>query len=207
MKVKVCGITNHDDAARAAYYGASALGFIFHKKSPRYISPSKAKKIIAELPPFVVPVGIFVNLNEKAIVDICRFTKINTTQLHGDESAALCKRVSKNYKVIKAFRVDEGFDLRAVEKYDVSAYLFDTYKENVEGGTGEAFNWDIIKDVKFDKPVILSGGLKASNIQAAMGDVKPYAVDISSGLEKKPGIKDPRKIREFFDLIDFSYKN
>ena len=207
MKVKVCGITNKDDAGRAAYYGASALGFIFHKKSPRYVSPSRAKKIISELPPFVIPVGVFVNLSEKAINDICRFTKIRTIQLHGDESATFCKRMRKNYKVIKAFRVDELFDVNIVKKFDVDAYLFDTYKEGVEGGTGETFNWSAIAGQKFDAPVILSGGLKAENVQEAISVVNPYAIDVSSGLEKTPGIKDPRKVRAFFDLIDFSQRN
>ncbi len=203
MKVKVCGITNKDDALKVAYYGASAVGFIFHKKSPRYVSPSRAKKIIAELPPFIIPVGVFVNLSEKAINDICRFTKINTIQLHGDESAAFCKRMKKNYKVIKVFRVDEFFDINMVKKFDVDAYLFDTFVPDVHGGTGKVFNWDLIKGQKLDKPVILSGGLKSDNIQKAIKEVSPYAIDVSSGLEKSPGIKDARKIRTFFDLINF----
>ena len=201
MKVKVCGITNKEDVLRLVYYGVHALGFIFHKKSPRYVSPSRAKKIIEELPPFVSPVGVFVDSSQRAINDICRFTKINTIQLHGNETPEFCKRMNKVYYVIKAFRVGFDFDVRIVKKYECMAYLFDTYKEGVDGGTGETFNWDILTGCEFDKPFILSGGLQSDNIQDAIKKVKPYAVDVSSGLEKSPGIKNPRKVRAFFDII------
>lgn len=202
MKVKICGITNVEDAGKAAYYGAWAVGFVFHKKSPRYVSPSRAKKIIDTLPPFITPVGVFVNLSDRAIRDICKFTGIRTLQFHGTESPVFCHRF-KEYKKIKAFRVGPDFKPEQVKQYNVDAYLFDAYVEGQEGGTGESFNWEVIKDVKFDKPVILSGGLKASNIVQAVDEVSPYAVDISSGVEKSPGIKDPRKIREFFDMLNF----
>ncbi|MCA9392649.1 MAG: phosphoribosylanthranilate isomerase [Candidatus Omnitrophica bacterium] len=196
MKVKICGITNHEDAQKAMYYGAYAAGFIFHKKSPRYVSPSKARKLIEALPPFIVPVGVFVDLKEKAVRDICQFTRIRTVQFHGEETPLYCKRFT-DYKIIKAFRVNDMFDPVGVRKYKVDAYLFDTYQENVIGGTGKTFNWEVLKGHKFEKPVILSGGLTAENVADAIGSVNPYAVDVSSGVEKTPGIKDPRKIREF----------
>ena len=196
MKVKICGITNHEDAQKAMYYGAYAAGFIFHKKSPRYVSPSKARKLIEGLPPFIVPVGVFVDLKEKAVRDICQFTRIRTVQFHGEETPLYCKRFT-DYKIIKAFRVNDMFDPVGVRKYKVDAYLFDTYQENVIGGTGKTFNWEVLKGHKFEKPVILSGGLTAENVADAIGSVNPYAVDVSSGVEKTPGIKDPRKIREF----------
>lgn len=196
MKVKICGITNHEDAQKAMYYGAYAAGFIFHKKSPRSVSPSKARKLIEALPPFIVPVGVFVDLKEKAVRDICQFTRIRTVQFHGEETPLYCKRFT-DYKIIKAFRVNDMFDPVGVRKYKVDAYLFDTYQENVIGGTGKTFNWEVLKGHKFEKPVILSGGLTAENVADAIGSVNPYAVDVSSGVEKTPGIKDPRKIREF----------
>lgn len=196
MKVKICGITNHEDAQKAMYYGAYAVGFIFHKKSPRYVSPSKARKLIEALPPFMVPVGVFVDLKEKAVRDICNFTRIRTVQFHGEETPLYCKRFT-DYKIIKAFRVNDLFDVNGVRKYKVDAYLFDTYQENLLGGTGKTFNWNTLKGQKFEKPIILSGGLTASNVEEGISTVKPYAVDVSSGVEKSPGIKDPRKIREF----------
>ncbi|MBZ0165313.1 MAG: phosphoribosylanthranilate isomerase [Candidatus Omnitrophica bacterium] len=196
MKVKICGITNNEDAQKAMFYGAYAVGFIFHKKSPRYVSPSKARKLIEALPPFIVPVGVFVDLKEKAVRDICQFTRIRTVQFHGEETAVYCKRFA-DYKIIKAFRVNDLFDVTGVKKYKVDAYLFDTYQENQLGGTGKTFNWELLKEQRFDKPVILSGGLTATNVGEGIKAVNPYAVDVSSGVEKSPGIKDPRKIREF----------
>lgn len=196
MKVKICGITNHEDAQKAMFYGAYSVGFIFHKKSPRYVSPSKARKLIEALPPFIVPVGVFVDLKEKAVRDICNFARIRTVQFHGEETPVYCKRFT-DYKIIKAFRVNDMFDPIGVRKYKVDAYLFDTYQENLIGGTGKTFNWDVLKGQKFEKPVILSGGLTATNVADGVSAVKPYAVDVSSGVEKSPGIKDPRKIREF----------
>ncbi len=197
VKIKVCGITNQEDALKAVYYGAWALGFVFCKKSPRYISPSRAKKIIEALPPFVTPVGVFVNHNVRAVKDVCQFAGIQTIQLHGDEQPIDCHRL-RDYKLIKAFRVSNTFDFSEIGKYRVSAYLFDTYVENQEGGTGQSFNWDVLKDKKFDRPFILAGGLNVENIRQAIDTVVPFAVDVSSGLEKAPGIKDHGRIREFF---------
>jgi len=197
VKVKICGITNHEDVQKAVYYGAWAVGFIFYKKSPRYVSPSKARKLIEALPPFVTPVGVFVNLNERAVKDICKFTKIRTLQFHGDEDVHFCNRF-KDYKVIKAFRVSDQFNFNQILKYKVDAYLFDTYLGSLYGGSGKTFNWKLLQGQKFDKPFILSGGLKAENIREAVETVTPYAVDVSSGIEKSPGIKNPRLIRDFF---------
>jgi len=201
MRVKVCGITNEDDALKAAYYGAWAIGFIFYKKSPRYVSPSKARRIIESLPPFITPVGVFVDSNEKAVREVCQFTRIRTIQFHGEESPVYCKRF-KNYKIIKAFRVSSFLDTRKIAKYKVDAFLFDSYSENVQGGTGETFDWDLLKKEKFEKPVILSGGLNPGNVEKAINMVTPYAIDVASGVEKRPGIKDPRLIRSFFETVN-----
>lgn len=200
VRVKICGITNEEDALKAAYYGAWAVGFIFYKESPRYISPSKARKIIEVLPPFVTPVGVFVNHRERAVRDICGFTRIHTVQFHGEEDPAYCKRF-KDYKIIKAFRVRSRYDLVDIKKYRVDAYLFDTYKEGVPGGTGEIFDWSILKNEPMDKPFILSGGLSPENVQAALQTISPYAVDTCSGVEKSPGIKDHRRMRAFLDIV------
>lgn len=204
VKVKICGITNIDDALKAVFYGATALGFIFHKKSPRYVSPSRAKRLIDALPPLVTPVGVFVDLKERAIHDICRFTGIQTVQLHGVEEPAFCLRLKKNYKVIKGFRVNDDFRLANVQKYKVDAWLFDAFVDGQEGGTGQTFNWRLLEGVKFERPVILSGGLTAANVAEGIGLVKPYAVDVSSGVERTPGIKDPQKIRDFMTAAGIS---
>jgi len=196
----MCGITNHEDAQKAAYYGAWAVGFIFYKKSPRYVSPSKARKLIEQLPPFITPVGVFVNQKERAVKEICKVTKISTVQFHGEEDTVFCKRF-KDFKIIKAFRIRDDFNFNKIPKYKVDAYLFDAYQENVFGGTGKTFNWDFIKGQKFDRPVILSGGLNSDNIRDAVNTIQPYAVDVSSGMEKSPGIKDPRRIRSFFENL------
>lgn len=200
-KVKICGITNKEDALSACFYGASALGFIFYKNSPRFISPSKVRKIVEQLPPFVTPVGVFVNQKEGAIRDICGFTRIHTIQLHGEETPQACTRL-KDYKIIKAFRVKEGFDFNQVAQYNVDAYLFDTYQENIPGGTGKTFSWEILNGQKFRKPFILAGGLNKENISQAINMLSPYAVDVSSAVEKSPGIKDARLMREFFDTLN-----
>lgn len=200
LRVKICGITNEEDALKAAYAGAWALGFIFHKKSPRCVSPSRVRKIIEALPPFIMPVGVFVNQKERAVRDICTFTRIRTVQFHGEEDPAYCKRF-KDYKIIKAFRVEPFFNVEQVKKYKVDAYLFDTCQEGAHGGTGKTFNWDILKGAKLDKPFILSGGIQESNIRQAVEALSPYAVDVSSGVEKSPGIKDPRLVKALFSTI------
>src|SRR3989338_8488456 len=124
MRIKICGITNEEDALKVVHYGAWAVGFVFDKKSPRYVSPSRARKIIEALPPFVTPVGVFVNTNERAVRDICQFTRFHTVQFHGDETPVYCKRFN-NFKIIKAFRVQSEMSFDNLAKYKVDAYLFD----------------------------------------------------------------------------------
>ena len=201
FRVKICGITNKADAFKAVELGASALGFIFYKKSPRYVSPFKVRKIIEDLPPFVVPIGVFVNQKEGAVKDIVNFCGMTTLQFHGDETPMYCQRFSR-FKVIKAFRLKDDFDWKILAEYKtVSAYLFDTYREEQYGGSGKAFNWDLLKDKKFDKPIILAGGLTPMNVSTAIETVYPYALDVSSGVENSPGKKDPHLLQEFFKKI------
>ncbi|HQP10492.1 MAG TPA: phosphoribosylanthranilate isomerase [Candidatus Omnitrophota bacterium] len=202
VRIKICGITNIDDAIKAALYGAWAVGFVFHKKSPRYVSPSRARKIIEALPPFVTPVGVFVDLSERAVRDICSFARIRTVQFHGQETAVYCKRFS-DFKIIKAFRIGDYFPADEIKKYKVDAYLFDAFEKDHPGGTGKTFNWELLKEHPIEKPVILSGGLNPQNIQEALAVARPFAVDVSSGVEASPGIKDPRLIRAFFDSANF----
>ena len=198
VKVKICGITNLDDAMAAADFGADALGFVFFKNSPRYISPANAKKIIKKLPPFISTVGVFVNENKKNIEKIVLQTGINIIQLHGDETPKACN-LSK--PVIKAIRVKSIETLGLVSKYKdkVSVFLLDTYTPEVFGGTGQVFNWDIAVEAKKFGRVILAGGLTPENIEKAVRLVHPYAVDVSSGVEAEKGKKDHLKMKLFIE--------
>jgi phosphoribosylanthranilate isomerase len=205
VRVKVCGITNEIDAQRAARAGAWAVGFIFYKESPRFISPFKAKKIIDTLPPFITPVGVFVNHRTGAVKDIIHHCGLRAVQLHGDEDKDFCRRMkSFNVKVIKAFRVNESFDASAVESFKADAYLFDSYDKSNYGGTGKTFDWNILKEIKSaNVPVILSGGLNAQNVIDPVNVLKPYAVDVNSGVEESPGKKDGKKIKDFIDIVTY----
>jgi len=197
-RVKICGITNLVDALRAARFGAEALGFVFHKKSPRYISPYKVRKIIEGLPPFVTPVGVFVNLKEGAVKDILRFTGIRVAQFHGEESPEYCRHF-RDVATIKAFRVGEDFDISTVKAYQTSAYLFDAFSSEAYGGTGKTFDWSLIRAAKdFSRPIIISGGINAGNVLEVIESAKPYAVDVSSGVEDAPGKKSERLMTELF---------
>lgn len=198
-KVKICGITNLDDALFAVEAGADALGFIFFDNSPRNLRPEDAAGIIEKLPPFVTAVGVFVNETPGRIRDIVRSTGLNAVQLHGDESPGFCKGLG--LKAIKAFRVRVKDDINRLKGYEVSAFLLDTFKEGVHGGTGETFDWDIaIKAKRFGR-IILSGGLTPDNIREAVAKAAPYAVDVSSGVEERPGKKDLKKVRKFIEQV------
>jgi len=199
IKVKVCGITNLEDAIKSIELGADALGFIFYKKSKRYITPGKAKRIIKELPPFVSKVGVFVNSSLDDIVKISNTTGISAIQLHGDESQAFCNRLK--LPVIKTIRVKDRINKQSVESFQAQAILFDTYKDNEYGGTGISFDWRIISKSRINNNIILSGGLNPDNVAKAVNIVKPYAVDVSSGVEKEPGVKDHRKIKKFIEAV------
>jgi phosphoribosylanthranilate isomerase len=199
MKVKICGITNVDDALSAAELGADALGFIFVKSSPRYIAPKTARKIIQELPPFVVPVGVFADMTYDDILEIIDQTGIGCVQLHGEETP----RPLANYPVpvYKSFRVDAGFNPEILRRYKGSAYLLDTKTPGVPGGTGQTFDWNIAIKAKEYGRIILAGGLNTENIVKAARIVQPYAVDVNSGVEMRPGKKDPEKLKLLFEQL------
>lgn len=197
IRVKICGITNLEDALAAVDYGADALGFVFFEKSPRCITPEKAKEIISYLPPFVTTVGVFVNEDHGQIKEIMEFAGINILQLHGDEQPDACRLW---HRVIKAFRLRDFTDLKPLEKYRCSAFLLDTYSPESYGGTGQIFNWDIAVEAKRFGRIVLSGGLNPDNIEKAVMYVRPYAVDVSSGVEEDKGKKDLKKMKEFIEM-------
>jgi phosphoribosylanthranilate isomerase len=195
VRVKICGITNLNDAKFCVDHGADALGFVFYKKSPRYVRPEDAYEIIKKLPPFVCSVGLFVNEDQSSVDEISNRLKLDALQFHGDEEPGYVNGFHK--KKIKAFRIKDSVDEERFSDYDVDAYLFDTYTEEVYGGSGENFCWKLLRDRKFKKPIILAGGLTPENVADAVNMVKPYAVDVSSGVEKEKGVKDHDKVKKF----------
>lgn len=199
IKIKICGITNLEDALAAASAGADALGFNFYKKSPRFIEPVRAAEIIAQLPPFIVPVGVFVNEREEKIREIQALTCMQAIQLHGDESPEFCQRLYG--RIIKAFQVKDKESLQNMAHYRVAAYLLDSYREGVRGGTGVAFDWHLAVVAKTFGKVILAGGLTPENVAEAVKLVQPYGVDVAGGVEKEKGIKDHTKLRKFITEV------
>ncbi|MCM8780116.1 MAG: phosphoribosylanthranilate isomerase [Candidatus Omnitrophica bacterium] len=201
VKVKICGITNLEDAQASVDAGCDALGFVFYKKSPRYIAPERAKKIIRGLPQRIIKIGVFVNEKEKFIKRIAKACCLDMLQFHGNESAEFCSRF-KVYKIIKAFRVKNKIELNKIKKYRVFAYLFDTFVKSKIGGTGKTFDWKLLGRLDtLNKTIFLSGGLTAKNVKAAIKAVRPDWVDASSSLEKSPGKKEHKKVRTFIKAI------
>jgi phosphoribosylanthranilate isomerase len=200
MKVKICGITNLEDALSSINAGCDALGFVFYKKSPRYIAPEKAKEIIKKLPENIIKIGVFVNEKEKQIRRIAELCNLGMLQFHGDESPKFCKKFAA-YKVIKVFRLREKIDLSKILRYNTFAYLFDTFVKHKPGGTGARFNWDLLSRLNIKQPIFLSGGLNQKNIQQAIKTVHPEWVDVSSSVELAPGKKDPKKVNKFIETV------
>ena len=199
MRVKICGITNPEDALIASDLGADALGFVFAKGSPRTIMPEAAGNIICKLPPFIVPVGVFVDSPVEEILSIIEYTGIQCVQLHGNESPSELTNI--NVPIIKAFRVNEHFKVDTLAQFNVSAYLLDTYVRGILGGTGKTFDWNIAVAAKAYGRIILAGGLNPENIRDAIRKVQPYSIDISSGVESVPGKKDKRKLQQLFTAV------
>ncbi len=194
--IKICGITDIEDALKAVELGADALGFVFYEKSPRKITKEKAKEIIDSLPKEVVKVGLFVDELEEKVNEIASYCNFDILQFHGDETPDYCKKFPQ--KIIKAFRIKDKESLVNIPKYEVDYYLLDTYSEVAPGGTGKTFNWDLAREAKkFGRPIILSGGLNPKNIVEALKKVSPFGVDVSSGVEVSPGKKDHKKLKEF----------
>ena len=196
-KIKICGITNKIDALAASELGVDMLGFVFYKGSKRYVTPALAEDIINELPPFIGRAGIFVDEAREDVIKIAEDAGLDMLQFHGKESPGYCVSFRDKYKVIKAFRVKTKDDLKVINDYDTDYYLFDAYKSNCVGGTGEVFDWNILKDFEILKPFILSGGLGPDNVERAIKEVAPYAVDVSGGVESAPGKKDAVLLKKF----------
>jgi len=192
LRVKICGITNLEDALMAVELGADALGFIF-ADSPRRIDKGKAREIISKLPPFITTVGVFVNEKREVVEEIANECGLDALQFHGEETPDYCRQFKR--KVIKAFKIRTKKDLEELRYYDVSAYLLDSPVR------GTPFDWDLLIGFYSDKPVILAGGLNPDNVSSALSKFVPYAVDVSSGVEEYPGKKDREKMIKFMEVI------
>lgn len=199
VRVKICGITNPEDALFAAELGADALGLIFYNESPRYVSPECAAEIVAGLPPFVTPVGVFVNEAKERTEEIVRLVGLGAIQLHGDEPPEACSGYS--IPVIRAVRVGDELDPDELSRYPVETFLLDTARAGLYGGTGEPFDWSVARNASSARRIILSGGIDPENVAAAIGAVQPYGVDSSSGVEAAPGRKDHQKLAAFFEAV------
>ena len=200
VRSKICGITRIEDALIAAEAGADAIGLVFYAKSPRAVSIQQARDIVAALPAFVTTVGLFVNASREELNDVLAGVALDLLQFHGDETPAECESYQRPY--IKALRVKPGDDIAqlAAPYAKARGILLDTYVPGVPGGTGAAFDWSLVPS-GLPQPVILAGGLSAANVQAAIEQVRPYAVDVSGGVEAGKGIKDAAKIRAFMQAV------
>ncbi|MDQ6983153.1 MAG: phosphoribosylanthranilate isomerase [Ghiorsea sp.] len=193
LRLKICGITRLEDALLAVKFGADALGFVFYEKSPRYISPANAHKIIEQLPPFITMVGLFVNPSQMFINTALEACSLDIIQFHGDETPAFCS--AQHRRVIKALPISEAKDLECLSEYNCSVLLDAKAPEGVYGGTGQSFDWSLLQGLEYKHPVLLAGGLQAENIGDAMKVEGVYALDVSSGVESTKGIKDKEKMK------------
>lgn len=201
MKIKICGITNGEDANVAVRAGADALGFVMYRKSPRWVEPAVARSITAGLPPFVLPVGVFVNEEAekvRALMDECGFV---LAQLHGDESALYCQNLGR--PALKAIRLKDRSTFLALAEFqgraNVRGVLIDAFSDQTYGGTGQTVDWTLAQEAARSTPVILAGGLTQANVAEAIRMVRPYGVDVSSGVELSPGKKDHHKLKAFIE--------
>jgi phosphoribosylanthranilate isomerase len=202
VRVKICGITKPEDAKLAAELGAHAIGLNFFDESPRCITPYAAGELIRRLPPFVAAVGVFVNWVEAPVVALCKALRLSAAQLHGDESPQVVERVANRLPVIKALRPGQGNVAPDFSRFrGASAFLLDSAISGQYGGTGTTGNWHLARTAAQSHRLILAGGLTPENVAEAIRIVRPYAVDVSSGVESRPGKKDPAKLRAFFDEV------
>ncbi|MFH0986319.1 MAG: phosphoribosylanthranilate isomerase [Candidatus Omnitrophota bacterium] len=200
-RVKICGNTNFEDARLAVELGADYLGFILTPASKRVIAVEKAAEILAKLPDFKNTVGVFCNQPKKEVETIAGRLGLKFLQFHGEETALYCDSfMQKGYEIIKTFHVKDAMSLKRIAEYNVSAFLFDTYSHSAKGGTGVPFDWSIIEDKPYvhDK-LFLAGGLNALNVAQAIEKIRPFAVDVASGVESCPGAKDPGLLRTFIE--------
>ncbi len=202
-RVKICGITNWEDARLAVDLGAAALGFNFYPPSPRSISPAGAWDIIRRLPPFVEAVGVFVDWPAPVVDTLAGALRLSAVQLHGMESPEEVAELGRTRRVIKAIRVRKGFHMSSLGHYrGADAILLDGFAVGLHGGTGHTINWDLAREAGRFGRIILAGGLVPENIAEAILIAKPYAVDVATGIEKRPGRKDPAKMRALFAALE-----
>jgi phosphoribosylanthranilate isomerase len=203
VRVKICGITNWADARLAIDAGADALDFNFYPPSRRRVTPAQAWEIIRRLPPFVEAVGVFVDWSPAAIEPMARGVGLSAVQLHGDESPTVVAELARVRPVIKAFRVRRGFRLGALAGYGrARAFLLDGFAEGLRGGTGKPFDWRVAQRAHCYGRIILAGGLGPENVAQAIGEARPFAIDVCSGIEARPGKKDPGRLRELMREVE-----
>ena len=202
VRVKICGITNAADALAAIDAGADLLGFNFYEQSPRFVTSADAERIGRQLPKKVDAVGIFVNAPTADVAALCESLKLDAAQLHGDETAETVAELAGSVPVVKAFRVDPDFDLKMLNNYPSAfAFLFDAALTGQYGGMGRTTDWDAARRASARHRIILAGGLKVENVAAAVRIVRPYGIDVASGVESKPGRKDHGRMREFIQEV------
>ena len=200
-RVKICGITRLEDAQQAVDLGAAALGFNFYPPSPRYVEPAAARAIVNQLPPFVTAAGVFANEADAGrVISIAHDAGVTTVQLHGPGFPDLHELLSA-FTLVVAVPVREGFKVEELGNLKPSAYLLDAFDPDRPGGTGKTFDWNAAREAKRYGPIILAGGLTRENVGRAVRVVRPFAVDVASGVESAPGIKDPAKLRAFFAAV------
>jgi phosphoribosylanthranilate isomerase len=202
IRIKICGITSAADALASVDAGANLLGFNFYEKSARFLAQSAAAKIRTRLPKNVETVGIFVNKPVAEVAALCNSLMLHAAQLHGDEPPEAAAELGCSVLVIKAFRVEPDFVLKTLDEYqNVFAFLFDAAHTGQYGGTGRTSDWDVARRAAKDHRIILAGGLKVENVAAAVRIVRPYGIDVASGVESKPGKKDHGRLREFIQEV------
>lgn len=203
VKVKICGLTNAEDAAVAVEAGADAVGFVFHKKSPRCADMAVVKAIVKELPPFVLPIGVFVNEDAKVVRNVMDSCGLALAQLHGDETAAYCEQLGR--PMLKAIRLLDRHSFLALAEFQgragVRGFLVDAFSPDAYGGTGQVADWSLAAEAAAVTRILLAGGLTPENVAQAIEQVRPYGVDVSSGVEASPGRKDHAKVRAFVQAV------
>jgi phosphoribosylanthranilate isomerase len=201
VKVKICGITSLEDAQVAVAAGVDALGFVMYRKSPRYVEPAAVRSIVAELPPFVLPIGVFVNEDSLVVRNLMDECGLALAQLHGDESPSYCESLGR--PSLKAIRLKNRSSFLALADFrgraNVRGFLVDSHSDQAYGGTGQTVDWALAQEAARATPVLLAGGLTPTNVSEAIRIVRPYGVDVSSGVEERPGKKDPAKVRAFIE--------
>jgi phosphoribosylanthranilate isomerase len=198
IEIKICGITNAEDATACAELGAAMIGLNFYPQSPRYVQPKAARQIVEALPARVCAVGVFVDANPKEIRSVAELAGIRSVQLHGDTSAETCSELAREFRVIRAFSTDTRFQPESAAAFPDCDVLVDAHHPDLRGGTGQTCDWSSARaTVRFTRFLILSGGLNAQNVGRAIAVVVPHAIDVCSGIESAPGVKDHRAIKDF----------